>query len=79
MHNIGDAKRSIIEQLERSGPTTRTRIYAGNDFPASLITGALARLESDNEIRKDVRSSGQEYYERVKPSPVHKILKLFSK
>jgi len=79
LHDIDDAKRSILEQLERSGPIARTRIYAGNDFPASLITGALARLESDKEIRKEVRPSGQEYYERVKPGPVQKILKLFSK
>lgn len=79
MHNLDDAKRAIIEQLERSGPTSRTRIYANNDFPPSLITGALARLESENEIRKEVRRSGEEYYERVKPGPVQKILKLFSK
>jgi hypothetical protein len=44
-----------------------------------LITGALARLESDNEIRKEVSTSGREYYERVKPTTVQKILRLFSK
>jgi hypothetical protein len=54
------------------------RIYAAHDFPASLITGALASLEGDNEIRREVHPSGREYYERVKASPIQKILRLLA-
>ena len=79
IHDIRDAKKAIIEQLERAGPLPKERLYRGSEFPASLITGAIARLESEREIRKTQRPSGQELYERVKPSLGRKLRNLFSR
>jgi len=79
IHHIEDAKRAIIEKLDRGGRVDRSRLYAGAQYPASLITGAIARLESDREIKRDVGSDGREYYERCKPSTVKKVLRLLKK
>ncbi|MDA1190200.1 MAG: hypothetical protein O3A46_00790 [Candidatus Poribacteria bacterium] len=80
MHDIDEAKRAIKEQLERGGRVPKERVYHGHGMPGSLIKGALARLESEEEIRVHVhQSSGREYYELIKKSPMQKILGLFSK
>ena len=79
MHQISDAKRQILDKLESGGRVEKRRLYSGTDFPASLIKGAIARLESDRMIQSEVDAAGREFYTKTKGQTVKKILRLFSK
>ena len=78
IYHIKEAKRVILKQLGQVEQLPKRRLYS-SELPASLITGALARLESERRVEKVLSRSGEEYYRLRRPSLREKLLGILAK